>query len=177
MLVHGRTQLRADNPDVFKSPSLIDVETSIDSLAPDSPILPVLLAAPRPPWVRHHTIIGVVPDKGILGSVVGEGDGVVSFTSAHLEDADSEIVVSADHTTIHSHPLSVLEVHRILLAHLAEVDAEQRGRWPRMPMTASAQGPAGTHWTPERAAPPLQPPSAPVQLPPVGPPVEIGRQR
>jgi pimeloyl-ACP methyl ester carboxylesterase len=147
MFVNGRQQLYVDNPKIFKEPNLIDVDTSIDSLAPDSPFLPVMLGSRPAPWVRHHTIVGVIPDKGLLGKVVGEGDGVVSFTSAHLDNADSEIVVNADHTTIHTHPLSVLEVHRILLAHLAEVDRPRQHGWPQPPMTASA---AGASWTPNR---------------------------
>jgi hypothetical protein len=35
----------------------------------------------------------------------------------------SEIVVPADHTTVQMHPAAVLEVRRILLEHLAEMDA------------------------------------------------------
>ncbi|MEX2113366.1 MAG: alpha/beta fold hydrolase [Pirellulales bacterium] len=152
MFVSSRQQLHADNPGTFKKPSIIDVDTSIDSLAPDSPFLPVMLQAQPAPWVRCHTIIGVVPDKGLLGKVVGEGDGVVSYASAHLDHVDSEIVVNADHTTVHSHSLSVLEVHRILLAHLVEVDRGQRGNmWPQAPMTAQAPG---SHWTPDRPVTP-----------------------
>ena len=131
MFASTQAELHRDNPDAFKEPNLIDVDTSIDSLAPDSPFLPAMLNAPTPPWVHQHTIIGVIPEKGLLGRVVGEGDGVVTVASAHLDTAESEITVNADHTTIHSHPLSVLEVHRILLAHLAEMDREQRPIWPR----------------------------------------------
>jgi hypothetical protein len=49
----------------------------------------------------------------------------VSYASAHLDDADSEVRVAADHLGVHRHPLSVLEVRRILLAHLAEVRADR----------------------------------------------------
>ncbi len=48
------------------------------------------------------------------------GDGVVPYSSAHLEGVDSELVVPADHFTVHHHPLAVLEVRRILLEHLKE---------------------------------------------------------
>ena len=117
-------QLHKDNPDLFRKPSnLIDVDTSIDSLAPDSPILPVMLNAQRAPWVKYHNIVGRIPDKGLIGRVVGGSDGIVTFSSAHLDDVASEIVVNADHLEMTRHSLSVLEVHRILLEHLAEVDA------------------------------------------------------
>ena len=92
------------------------MNTSIDSLAPDSPILPVMLAAKRPPWVQYHNIVGHVADPGLLERVTGvsDGDGVVSTQSAHFEGAESEVVVNSEHSEIHRHPLSVLEVYRIL---------------------------------------------------------------
>jgi hypothetical protein len=159
LFLDSRLQLRKDNPNLFKKPSLIDVDTSIDSLAPDSPFLPVMLAAGRPQWVRHHTIIGVVPEKGFLHRVVGDSDGVVSVESARLETADSELVVSSDHTTIHSHPLAVLEVHRILLAHLAEVDRGRPPTWPQAPMTVAAPANHSTPLRPTAAQPPGTPDS------------------
>ncbi len=188
MFVSGRQQLHHDNPDLFKQPSLIDVDTSIDSLAPESPFLPVMLTAPEPPFVHNHTIIGVVSEKGLIGRVVGEGDGVVSYASAHLDTAESEIVVNADHTTVHSHPLSVLEVHRILLAHLAEVDRQAPNYWKRPPMTAQASpgappyapqplpDPNGAAFAPQASAVQMSPavngaPNPSAQLAPPGPPL------
>ena len=53
--------------------------------------------------------------------VAADGDGVVPRTGAHLDGVASEIIVPADHTTIHAHPASVLEVRRILLDQLAEL--------------------------------------------------------
>lgn len=98
--------------------------TSIDLLAPESPALQ-LLAARRPACtVAYHSIIGVVPSQDyltrlVLGSDDPKGtDGVVPYSSAHLDDAVSEVVVPADHMTVHHHPLAVLEVRRILLEHL-----------------------------------------------------------
>jgi hypothetical protein len=45
----------------------------------------------------------------------------VSYESAHADDVESELVVPADHTSVHSHPLAVLEVRRILLDHLTDL--------------------------------------------------------
>lgn len=73
----------------------------------------------------------------MFGSFSELGDGVVGYTSAHMDDTESELTVPADHMTIHSHPLAVLEVRRILLQHLAEL----RGVAPvasHTPYTASA---------------------------------------
>jgi hypothetical protein len=99
------------------------VKTSLDSLAPDSPILPVLLHAERPPTIKCHNIAGVLPDKGFVGKVAGGSDGIVSFASAHLDDAESELKVESDHMDVHRHPLTILEVRRILLEHLADLDS------------------------------------------------------
>ena len=81
-----------------------------------------MLAAQRPPWVQYHNIVGVVPKQWWLSKVAGDGDGVVSRASAHMDDAVSEITVPADHMTVHTHPAAVLEVRRILLEHLADLE-------------------------------------------------------
>jgi hypothetical protein len=97
-----------------------------------------MLDVERPPWVKYHNIVGRLPEKGLLGRVIGGTDGVVSFASGHLDSVRSEIAVEADHTALTAHPLSVLEVRRILLEHLAEVDAPPPSRLEHMPMTASS---------------------------------------
>ncbi len=53
-------QLTMENPGLFRDTDLLTISTSIDSLAPDSPVLPTMLAAQRPPWTRYHNIVGVV---------------------------------------------------------------------------------------------------------------------
>jgi hypothetical protein len=120
MLVDNQ-QLNHDNPSAFFNASLLKIKTSIDSLSPSDPILPVMLACQRPPWVKYHNIIGVVPKQWMISKLVDEGDGVVSKESAHVDDVVSEVVVAADHTTVHAHPAAVLEVRRILLEHLADL--------------------------------------------------------
>jgi hypothetical protein len=77
--------------------------------------------------VHYHSIIGVAPAKRTyletwLSGDDGPGDGVVPYASAHLEGVDSELVVPADHFHVHHHPLAILEVRRILLEHLKEVE-------------------------------------------------------
>jgi hypothetical protein len=113
-----RSEVVRANPDFFPRASLCRVTNSVDSLAPESPILPVLATAPRAPWVEYHNIIGLVDEKAVLGRVASGSDGVVSQTSAKLDQATSEIVVSADHVEIHRAPKTIYEVRRILLEHL-----------------------------------------------------------
>jgi len=143
MIIRDRQELYKENKELLRTPNVIDVLTSIDSLAPDSPILPVMLESKPAPWVKHHNIVGKIPEKGFIGHVVGGSDGIVSYNSAHLDDVQSEIIVNADHSEINRHPLSVLEVHRVLLEHLAEIDAPPPSRLERLPWTASAKNRPG----------------------------------
>ncbi|WP_235935386.1 esterase/lipase family protein [Candidatus Laterigemmans baculatus] len=119
-------RLAKENPDFFKDSELLTMNTAIDSLAPDSPIFPVMLRAKRSPRVVYHNIVGVVDSESWLGSVAPASDGVVAYPSAHMDDVESELIVNADHTTIHTEPESILEVRRILLEHIAEIDAQDR---------------------------------------------------
>jgi pimeloyl-ACP methyl ester carboxylesterase len=123
MFVQRRQQFRKENAELFRPDTkLFEVSTSIDSLAADSPILPAMLQARKAPWTRYHNIVGQAPPDGYLRRFSEEqGDGIVEYSSAHLDDVDSEIVVPADHVNVHRHPLAVLEVQRILLAQLEEL--------------------------------------------------------
>lgn len=101
--------------------------TSVDMLSPEAPVLAILEERPRPSGVAYHSVIGIAPPRDpinvlshYLRLVDKLGDGVVPYASAHLPGADSELIVAADHMTVHQHPLAVAEVRRILLEHLAE---------------------------------------------------------
>lgn len=122
----NRENVVKENPGVFRDTSLVEYCTSLDSLAPESPILPVMLEAQKASWVRYHNIVGVTEHKGKLSRIIDDepSDGVVAYASAHLEDVVSEIVVDSEHSQVHRHPRSVLEVRRILLDHLAELRAQ-----------------------------------------------------
>ena len=118
--------LSLENPTVAFSLRPDALPTSLDLLAPNAPALEVLAVRPRPANVHYHSILGVIPPSGVYrladrlaGIKRSEpGDGVVPYSSAHLKDVDSELVVPAEHTEVHQHPLAVQEVRRILLEHL-----------------------------------------------------------
>jgi hypothetical protein len=82
-----------------------------------------MFQAERSPDTRYHNIVGIVQDDSWLRKFSERGDGVVAFDSAHRADFQSEIVVDADHVTVHAHPRAILEVRRVLLEHLAEIRA------------------------------------------------------
>ena len=94
--------------------------TSVDNMTPGHPTLTTLEARPITPDVSTHSIIAVrgdgPPEKG--------GDGVVRYSSAHLEGVESELIVRSGHST-HSKPRSIEEVRRILVL------------WPAAPVTAA----------------------------------------
>ncbi len=113
-------RLVLENPGFFRDTDMLTISTSIDSLSPDSPVLPIMLQAQRAPWTDYHNIVGVTQPDWFMSKFSQEGDGVVSLASAQRSDFASELVVDADHVTVHAHPRSILEVRRILLQHLAE---------------------------------------------------------
>ena len=124
-MLRGQSELFARNPGFFRPDTTLRINTSIDSLSPHSPFIPPLLTADPGPWVKYHNVVGQADDDGLTKKIsmwiAGEGDGVVSLASAEVEQAESQIVVPADHMSVHRHPQSILEVRRVLLAHLEEL--------------------------------------------------------
>jgi hypothetical protein len=90
------------------------VPTSLDGMSPRNPVLLSLADIPVEPGVTAHSIIAIDGDD-----VPPEGDdGVVEYKSAHLEGVASEFIVRSEHSC-QENPLTIEEVRRILLEHLA----------------------------------------------------------
>jgi pimeloyl-ACP methyl ester carboxylesterase len=88
---------------------------SVYAMEPGSPLMTALAPLPLAPGVSSHSIIAV-KDEGPLE----EGtDGVVKYTSAHLDGVDSEFIVRSGHSC-QSNPHTIQEVRRILLLHAEE---------------------------------------------------------
>lgn len=121
MLALSYQGLSRDNPGYFRNTELVHTTTSIDSLDPNCPLFPVLNNAPRASWVKYDNIAGLVSRDDFWSRFSAGGDGIVSFKSAHLTDANSELVVPANHLDVHRHPRSILAVRAILLEHLADM--------------------------------------------------------
>ena len=152
--VETTKRLIADNQDSLGNSRLLRIKTSIDSLSPDSPVLPLMLRSPHPPWVQYHNVVGVLPEKNLIGRVVGHGDGVVRFESAHLDNVASEIIVPEDHVDIHRHPRTVLEVQRILLEHLNVARTEYTQLLEQQRLETAVRGDAGQPSGPGNLGPP-----------------------
>jgi pimeloyl-ACP methyl ester carboxylesterase len=102
-----------ENPNVF-TPAYQELGRghldSIDSLSPRQPTLHILAALPFAKGVTVHSIIG---DRGKPGPVELSSDGVVPYTSSHIEVAASEKIVPAGHGAFR-HPDAIAEIRRIL---------------------------------------------------------------
>ena len=128
IMVQTGQALITQNPGLFRNTELLTSSTSIDSLSPDSPVFPALLQAPRAPWVTYHNVVGMIPTKKFFTEKEATGDGVVSFESAHADDAATEVVVNDEHQEIHRNPKAILEVRRILIEHLTFLRNEFRAQ-------------------------------------------------
>jgi pimeloyl-ACP methyl ester carboxylesterase len=92
-----------------------DLPRSVDNMSPGNQGIKTLATLPIAPGVTVHSIIAV--KEG--GSLAEGGDGFVSYRSAHLDDAVSELVVRSGHS-VQGHPEAIEEIRRILLQHLGD---------------------------------------------------------
>jgi len=86
--------------------------TSIDNMNPTNRFIIGLSAIPIAPGVVAHSIVGVEgggpPPEG--------GDGVVKYSSAHIDGVASEKIVHSGHS-MQGNPETIQEVKRILIEH------------------------------------------------------------
>lgn len=87
---------------------------SVYAMTPGSPLITGLAPAPLAAGVIGHSIIAV---KG-SGPFQQDTDGVVAYSSAHLDGMASELVVTSGHS-VQQTPEAIEEVRRILMEHAA----------------------------------------------------------
>jgi pimeloyl-ACP methyl ester carboxylesterase len=96
------------------------IPNSVDTLAPNNRFVMAINTLPIAPGIPFHSIMG---DRGKGGNKdrtkPTNSDGVVPYWSSHLEGAQSELVVPANHSA-HQNPQAIAEVRRILRAHAGE---------------------------------------------------------
>jgi pimeloyl-ACP methyl ester carboxylesterase len=133
-LMTASQDLIKDNPNLGTLLRTRPLPTSVDLLAPNAPALVLMSARPRPERVHYHTIAGVIStattnvERWIAGDSRDPGDGVVPYKSAHIDNADSELLVPADHFHVHHHPTAIQEVRRILLEHYQDFIRQKDAR-------------------------------------------------
>lgn len=104
--------------DKKKHAAVEEIKNGIDNLDPDNKTLKVLAITPFVSGIPYHSIIG----NRKKDNVPGGSDGIVSYSSAHLDGAESELVVMSGHS-VQTNPETIYEMRRILLLHLGYVDA------------------------------------------------------
>lgn len=97
------------------------IPNGIDSLAPDSKFLDTSVGLPFKKDLEIHTIIG----NQIKSGEKSGSDGVVPYSSAHLDNVQSELVVKSGHSA-HQSSEGIKEVSRILLEYLNKLDKERK---------------------------------------------------
>ncbi|MBR4255351.1 MAG: alpha/beta fold hydrolase [Lentisphaeria bacterium] len=98
--------------------------TGLNDLDPDSSFIRALGSSPIKEGVVYHSIIG---DKD-QADHAGGSDGVVPYSSSHLDGAASEMIVRSGHS-VHRSPAAMRELLRILRRHLREGDrADAEGK-------------------------------------------------
>jgi triacylglycerol esterase/lipase EstA (alpha/beta hydrolase family) len=107
-LLRGADDLLTTNPQLA---AILPVDKigSVYGMTPGSPLVTALAPAPLAPGVVGHSIIAVKGD----GPLEQETDGVVAYSSAHLEGMASELVVTSGHS-VQQAPKAIEEVRRIL---------------------------------------------------------------
>ena len=101
---------------------LLSQANGIANLAPDSLFSLALGSSVWSPAVPIHSIIG---DLRAAGTTNGT-DGVVAYWSSHVNGAQSELVMEADHLSLHKKIPAITEVRRILLEHLTRLPIVQK---------------------------------------------------
>ncbi len=89
--------------------------TGLNDLDPDSSFIQALGSSRIKEGVVYHSIIG---DRE-RADHAGGSDGIVPYSSSHLDGAASEVIVRSGHS-VHRSPAAMRELLRILLLHLRE---------------------------------------------------------
>ena len=90
--------------------------SSVHGMTPGNSFIQALSPLPIASPIAAHSVIAVETD----GPQQEGNDGVVEYTSAHLDGLASELVVQSGHS-VQGHPLAIAEVRRILRLHLSEM--------------------------------------------------------
>jgi hypothetical protein len=133
--------LANNDADLFTPEILEELPTSAGELASGHRLLMGLCDLRIEPPVRSHSIIADFRDSPGPGAT----DGIVPYSSSHLEGVDSELVVRGLHICL-DHPAVIREIRRILMEHAGieltsrtdqeshcglESDPQLKGRSPR----------------------------------------------
>ena len=117
--------------------------TAIDNMSPNDPFIRTSSELPMAAGVHAHSIIALRP-----GESKGTGsDGVVRYSSAHIDGVESELVVPSGHSVHRTSP-AIEEVRRIMLLHAEQypcsVARQREISYPGAPLTDPSETPPET---------------------------------
>jgi hypothetical protein len=112
----------ANGPDLFRPPFHNRAVSSVDGLEAENRLLMAIDAQPIAPGITYHSIIANIRRNAPLNQMT---DGLVSYSSAHLDGAASECIVAAGHSC-DADPEVIAEMRRILRVHLDEAKSTLR---------------------------------------------------
>ena len=128
------------------------LRTSVWAMTPGNPMIEALAAEPTVQGVKANSIVAVTDPDAPLDEA---GDGVVKYSSAHLEDPESELVVVSGHSC-QDNPHTINEVRRILLEHIRAFDrAQSRADADTPPSRSGIAEPPAEPLDVDRRVPPL----------------------
>jgi hypothetical protein len=102
------------NRDALQSGVSPIVPSAVDNMSPHHHFVLTLQKIPVAASVKDHSIIAIETD----GPVEQGNDGVVEYTSAHIEPVESELVVRPSSHSTQGNPHTIEEVRRILRLHV-----------------------------------------------------------
>jgi len=100
--------------------------TSIDGMSPKNPVALKVADIPVAPGIKAHSIIAIQTS----GDYHKGNDGVVKYTSAHVDYVESEFIVHSFHSC-QDKPETIEEVRRILHEHLNSNQQLEPNRKPQ----------------------------------------------
>lgn len=125
-----RTFIKFSADVVEKTPQMLGLSedeisryTGIADLDPENKTLEIIQQLKRKP-IPFHSIIG-----NTKRAVIGGNDGIVPYSSSHLDDAVSEYIVKSGHS-VQVNPLTIQEVCRILHEHLKQTATDSSKETP-----------------------------------------------
>jgi pimeloyl-ACP methyl ester carboxylesterase len=102
------------NRDALQSGVSLVVPSAVDNMSPRHHFIRTLRTIPVESSVKVNSIIAVETD----GPVEQGNDGVVEYSSAHIEPVESELVVRPSSHSTQGNPHTIEEVRRILRLHI-----------------------------------------------------------
>jgi pimeloyl-ACP methyl ester carboxylesterase len=112
--------LSANDPGIFIGASRDRLFSSVGELAPGHPLLLTVSDLGDRESIRSHSIIADFRNPPRPGGT----DGIVPYSSSHLDGVDSELVVHGSHFCVND-PRVVAEVRRVLIEHCRSEPARE----------------------------------------------------